>query len=338
MHRILIAFLSCASLSCTGYRSKQAGTNFVSPSSGILQTEPPASTVSSPPYSGGRATVKVMTLNILNGANGAYADSHIVHAIQVSTADIVGIQEAKGDSLARLASKLTGWSSFQIDIDTAILTRFKIIGPAGKHGAQIRLPQGGDLYIFSVHNVPYPYEPYDIRDGKLTSRSAVENSARTFRLPLTQNFLQDLKTYMASGAPVFLVGDFNEPSHRDWTPAAAQAGIHPFAVSWPTSMAIEAAGFVDTYRAAHPNEVQYPGYTWSTKPAAGEVFDRIDFVYADAESRVLGSATIGDAAAIPADIVSTPYWSDHGGVMSTLLIKSEAKGPSLPLNLFFEGS
>lgn len=350
--KFVISLTSFAILGCSGYQASQGTSTGAKSANGEAGSQPtspsPVSTpapnptpiptpipnptttpsptpVTTPAYSGTRTTVKVMTLNIRNGVNYPYADSETVHAIQTSVADIVGLQEATGDSLSRLAAKLTGWSSLQVDSDTAILTRYQIVGPVGRHGAQIRLPEGGTVYIFTVHDVPYPYEPYDIRDGILTNPASVEESARIHRLALTQSYLEDVKPYLSSGAPVFLVGDFNEPSHKDWTVAAAQAGLHPFAVSWPTSVAIENAGLVDTYRTAHPNEVGFPGYTWTTKPDAREVFDRIDFVYADSASQVLASQTVGDSVAIPADIVSTPYWSDHGGVVTTLTIKAEAR-------------
>ena len=48
----------------------------------------------------------------------------------------------------------------------------------------------------------------------------------------------------------FLVGDFNEPSHLDWSAEAAAAGLHfGLAVPWPTSRTAEGAGLVDVYRA-----------------------------------------------------------------------------------------
>ena len=92
------------------------------------------------------------------------------------------------------------------------------------------------------------------------------------------------------------------------------------------SKAIVDAGYVDTYRVAHPNEVASPGITWTTTPAQSEPLDRIDFVYADPGSKVIASYTVGDGVKIPADIISTPagiYWSDHAGVMSILNIKAD---------------
>ena len=65
-------------------------------------------------------------------------------------------------------------------------------------------------------------------------------------------------------APIFVVGDFNEPSYLDWTEAAAKAGRHPMKVEFPTSLTMAKAGFTDAYRTVHPDEMAKPGFTWTT--------------------------------------------------------------------------
>jgi peptidoglycan hydrolase-like protein with peptidoglycan-binding domain len=287
--------------------------------------------------SGATMQTKVLALNLKNpwGYTTTHTEyvsavSRLVTTIQHTEADIVGVQELHPDVFARLTTHLSGWSSLSINGDVGVFTRYKILGPAGSSGAKIQLPTGGVAYIFVVHLGSAPYQPYDIRDGNLTCNTvAVEQAARAARLSQTQAALNDAKPYLASGAPVFLVGDFNEPSHLDWTATAAVSGLHRCAVSWPTSKAMVDAGFVDTYRAARPNEVASPGITWTTQPAANEVLDRIDFVYADPASKVITSYTVGDGVHIPADLISAPYggyWSDHAGVMSILTIKADFPG------------
>jgi exodeoxyribonuclease III len=46
------------------------------------------------------------------------------------------------------------------------------------------------------------------------------------------------------------------------------ADQQPVEVAWPTTLALEDEGFVDTYRAVHPDPVERPAYTWTptTKP------------------------------------------------------------------------
>ncbi len=67
-----------------------------------------------------------------------------------------------------------------------------------------------------------------------------------------------------AGIPLFLTGDFNAPSHLDWTEASVGSLPHmKYAVDWPVSQAVGDFGFVDTFRAANPDPVADPGRTWT---------------------------------------------------------------------------
>ena len=94
-----------------------------------------------------------------------------------------------------------------------------------------------------------------------------------------------MSSALASGNPVFLVGDFNEPSHLDWTQEAANQGLNfGMKVDWPTSHSVTNAGLTDAFRQVRPDEVLDRGETWTPGYPApnvdlNEVHDRIDFVY-----------------------------------------------------------
>ncbi len=112
----------------------------------------------------------------------------------------------------------------------------------------------------------------------------------------------------------FVFGDFNEPSHHDWVDATVKAGLQPLVVPYPTEKAIEARGFVDTFRAVYPDPVAKPGLTWTptTSPSdKDDHHDRIDFALAKAEKLEVLSAGILGEKAPEADIVVTPWPSDH---------------------------
>jgi exonuclease III len=122
-------------------------------------------------------------------------------------------------------------------------------------------------------------------------------------------------------AAAFIFGDFNEPSFRDWTERAVAAKHQPIAVRYPTTLAIEEQGFVDAFRAAFPDEVAKPGFTWTptTEPSDPEDHhDRIDFVFARAPNLVVEKAGIVGEKAPEADIVVTPWPSDHRAVAATV--------------------
>ena len=65
---------------------------------------------------------------------------------------------------------------------------------------------------------------------------------------------------------MFLVGDFNSPSHLDWTEATMK--VRPaikFPVEWPASKLLADSGFTDSYRAAHPDPVKESGAHLDTR-------------------------------------------------------------------------
>ena len=80
---------------------------------------------------------------------------------------------------------------------------------------------------------------------------------------------------------------------------------------------MENEGFVDAFRVVFPDEVAKPGFTWtpSTEPTDPEDHhDRIDFVFARAPKLEVLSAGIVGEKAPEADIVVTPWPSDHRAV------------------------
>jgi len=200
------------------------------------------------------------------------------------------------------------------------------------HSVMMQLPNVGEppsepwVRRVNIHFTDFPYQPYQIfgipygdapflRSGAEAAQAAAK--ARGAGVAL---LVEDLKA--AEGADAaFIFGDFNEPSHRDWTARTAAAGRHPFAVEFPTAGAVEAQGFVDAYRAAHPDEVAKPGYTWEAiaRPADVEVHhDRIDFVFARGASLAVEQARIFGEKSPEADFVVMPWPSDHRAVAATV--------------------
>ena len=114
---------------------------------------------------------------------------------------------------------------------------------------------------------------------------------------------------------IILVGDFNEPSHLDWTLEAANQGLNfGFEVNWPISSNLELIGMVDTYREIFPNPIQYPGYTWTPVQSSNEVHDRIDFIYYSGKMDLQEVYLVGPDHL--SDIVIDYFESDHRAVFS----------------------
>lgn len=224
----------------------------------------------------------VMSFNVL------YSTSvqSTLETIRQTKADIVGLQEANEQRIKAVADSL-GYFYHSFDKtsgnlskdDTGILSRYRITRKFDD-GVIVELPGPQEIGIFSLHLSPYPYEPYDFRDGKIKTSEEAEQSAKNTRMPELSPALLTIDSLLKTGLPVFLTGDFNEPSHLDWTSDAAKNSMHfGQVVEWPCSKAVLNLDLKDSYRLHNPDEVLKNGITWTTNESENEVYDRIDFVY-----------------------------------------------------------
>ncbi|MFP6629170.1 MAG: endonuclease/exonuclease/phosphatase family protein [Myxococcota bacterium] len=273
-------------------------------------------------------TVSVFTYNaeVFNSA------SDTSNVIQQVDADIVGLQErsvfffggfeaSDAAALGYHYHEFAGTAANLNSLDTAVLSRFPIVETYAD-GVKIELAPGSFAYVFDVHLEPFPYQPYDISDGLINTEAEAIADATATRGAGMASVLSQMSAPLSSGDPVFLVGDFNEPSHLDWTQAAANAGLNLGfgAVDWPTSGDAESAGLLDAFRVVRPDEVGDPGETWTPEPGVNEVHDRIDMIYFAGNDVAVTDAQIVGESAVNADLVVSPWVSDHRGVLADFLI------------------
>ena len=276
--------------------------------------------------------LSVMTQNIFYGgddydlstggfcavANGCPRALHrLAHIIEVSGADVVGVQEAE-DNTRRLA-RLLGWHASP---QAHVISRFPILDPPHSHGifTYVEPVPGRVVAVANTHLPSTPYGPYKVQKG--WSRHRVMKLERTLRVTALAPVLRRLPRLADRGIPVFLTGDFNSPSYLDWTPAVAKARPKvPYAVRWPASKALADAGFGDSYRDVHPDPVADPGYTWSPggpETRKHDFFDRIDWVLHDGPATTVASRLLGERGNPQVDLAfKVPYPTDHRGVVST---------------------
>ena len=281
---------------------------------------------------GEASSVRVMSYNVYRGGTKrGQALSQTAKVIQEAKADVVGLQEI-GDNAETLAL-LLGWNHYG-----PILTRYEIVEEK-RDGIKVKLPSGQEAYIFNLHLPSNPYQPYQLlgiqpkwhkhKDTPFikTEAEAIDG-AKEARGRDIARLLRVVRLLPDQETPVFVVGDFNEPSHLDWTEAAAQSGRHPMKVEFPSSKEFAKAGFGDAYRRVYPDEMAKPGFTWSplTKPDnPKDHHDRIDFVYFKGKGvKVTDTKIVGENSE-NADIVVTPYPSDHRAVVATFTLSNEAK-------------
>jgi hypothetical protein len=272
----------------------------------------------------------VMSFNVWTSEGSSSGRDGIVSAVQAGGADIVGFQEMGGGHGTTVANAL----GMYYDSGSMIASRYRILDTSFSHGVRVELAPGHEAYIFNVHLRHYFYGPYQLAgieyvggplydpDNPADLEAVVQDQIDS-RGAAIAAVLSEMADALSSGLPVFLTGDFNEPSHLDWSAAAAAAGVHSAAVPWPTSIEVHNAGLSDSYRVVHPDEVARPGNTWS--PVFGpheinqgvpEPQDRIDLVYyAGLGVTPTRSDTVGPADGI-SEIGVAGFPSDHRGVTS----------------------
>lgn len=253
-----------------------------------------------------KMTVRVMTYNIWYGGEQInFRDT--VDAIKHSKADIVGLQECDAN-LHKLA-ELCGLQ--YVDERRFIISRFPIFdsGRTGRrtedgpgayaiHGldsnavhAWILIAPGKVIAFANTHQNWDPYGPdLAAAGGTPEELMALEEAARGEDVRALTEACREIAQ---TSTPFFLTGDFNCPSHLDWTEdmVGAQPQIrYPF--DWPSSRSLTDIGLIDTFRSMHPHAHKKHGITFGPgQPAplpmnADQYRDRIDFIYASGDIEV----------------------------------------------------
>jgi exodeoxyribonuclease-3 len=292
-------------------------------------------------------TLRVMSYNIWGGgANEGKGIDETVAAIRAAGADIVGLQETRlesdpctaevcpavGVSVAPAIAAALGWYAYDQTAENgalwanAVISRYPI-GAASPNDLGVPLDvDGKTVWVFNIHHDDEPYQPYQLLGIEYGPAPYIKTEAEAVKFanetrgPAMELLFADMA--LAEGAAaVFVTGDFNEPSLHDWTPEAVAAGQHPVAVRWPTTARLVEAGFLDAYRAVHPDPVAKPAYTWTPRydeTATDDHPDRIDFVFARGTGlRVTGAAIVGEDGP-RSDIKVMPWPSDHRAVVAAV--------------------
>jgi len=277
-------------------------------------------------------TLRIMSFNLWVG--GVQAGQELSQSAAVmKLADVIGMQEthdAAGDNSIKIAKEV-GWHHFAQGGRTAVISRYPITGftPA-KWGVFIEVSPTLTVCLFNVHFPAAPYQPYQLLNipyGQApfisTEAEAIDWAQRSRGGPL-QRMLTELVEVRDTGLPVFVTGDFNEPSHLDWTQRAAEQGTHPLKVAYPTTSRVTEEGLIDTYRTRFPDEIAQPGFTWTPLTQANDTqdhHDRIDFVFADKRFCSVDNCQVVGEDQQSADVVIAPWPSDHRAVLATIKLE-----------------
>ncbi|GAA2871019.1 discoidin domain-containing protein [Nonomuraea rubra] len=272
---------------------------------------------------------------ILDGLNAGRAADDRFSAVQLTTPEDYSVN---GDNL---------WLYTKLEIEK-VYPRYADadISSFNLGGARLGLPNGQHVHAFSLwtwHDGPARHDSHD---------AAIQNLFGLPRTKTTEQILDnDRQRRMAMGkailekaipsfigdddAPVLMGGDLNALPHEDWTAQFANARGHGgLVLPWPYTKLYNDAGFVDTFRYANPDAGRYPGSTFSPLSGYLATPGRIDYVWARGRDvRVLGSRT--DVRRLPRHQDSRldqpyPFYSDHGSVITDVLIRGKGTGPDRP--------
>lgn len=290
----------------------------------------------------------VMTFNTWGaGANEGKTIDETLAVIRRLKPDIIGLQEVRresvpctsvcppdGPSVAGDIAKALGYHFYeQQQVNEALWANAIISKYPVKRGTPndlgIVFDAGGrEVALMNVHLTDYPYQPYQALEIPyddapfLYSEEALVEAAKSARGPALDLLMADLESVKDVDV-VFITGDFNEPSHRDWTARAVAIGRHPLKVAYPSALRLEQAGFIDTYRSFFKDEIVAPGYTWTPTSSPDDMsdhHDRIDYVLVRAASVKVESAVIVGDESDESDIGISPWPSDHRAVVTTVIL------------------
>ncbi|KAL1960363.1 hypothetical protein VTO42DRAFT_8323 [Malbranchea cinnamomea] len=284
--------------------------------------------------------LRVMTFNMWHGGTQVnnYHEKQLRFVLE-SGADIIGLQEATSDHAIRLGEAL-GWHHWQSSQSVGIISRYPIVEEYGEinRAGGVRISLNGnsrrksEINFWSTHLGYNPYGPYDFCYDHMSFEQVLEREAQSGRTPQITELLGGIQSQLnnSKNVPVILVGDFNAPSHLDWTEALREknCGIADF--PWPTSVLPTKSGFIDSFRVAHPDPAAEAGVTWSPlfpfhngDSGNPEPQDRIDFIYHTKEKlSVMDSQRLVVGNPKPSPHHKHNKWtSDHAAVLTHYHLK-----------------
>jgi endonuclease/exonuclease/phosphatase family metal-dependent hydrolase len=260
------------------------------------------------------STLRLLNMNLWFGGNMVMGGPQMLtNVINEVNPNVVILQEAPqflDPLVASLQFLGKNYHAKSAGEDIALLSKWPIekaeVIPGTDNAMaafHLQHPSAGKMVIGSVHLDHTHYAPvmprgYDPKQEQLASygemtpvndgASLLQEDALSARATQMQAGLEYLKALEAT-TPVVLAGDFNQPSHLDWTNATAQEFEHNGAVvEWPHSKMMQGAGFTDAWRSLYPDPLEKPGFSWPSH-AFGEGYtgwapkaderERIDYVY-----------------------------------------------------------
>lgn len=291
--------------------------------------------------------LKVMTYNAWHGW-GQINNGHRkgIESIIRSDADIIGMQEStdnasgQGGYQPQKVAEALGWF-YRVGSSGSlgVLSRYPVtdatLVAGSAQGAKIQVTENPkqEVILMNCHLDYQRYGPYAAQVAGATEASVLAEERASQRDEQIDALMTGMVSILANAGevPVFLTGDFNAPSHLDWTPATARNHGGVEAVAWPTSTRVLGDGMKDSFREVHPKPELLEGVTWSPIFKESEAQDRIDFVYykgvgvtpvASEGFTTEIEVTVGSWGASTTPVLNNTWPSDHASVVTVFKMAS----------------
>lgn len=189
--------------------------------------------------------------------------------------------------LEQKGAKYYGFNSYDSGLLSSVpITDSLVVYPEkDDHGSIYGLHcdwNGHKLAVYTAHLDYLNDAYYDVRgyDGSTwqeipiptSAEEVLRRNALSLRDEAMTAFLEQAAKDEAEGRLVILGGDFNEPSHLDWTEATRYLyDHHGLVIAWPQTQSLEKAGFIDAYREKWPDPLAHPGFTFPADNPAVDV-------------------------------------------------------------------
>lgn len=214
----------------------------------------------------------------------------IIDELVRTDADFVMFSEVRNYNDTRFCDRITNalkerdltYYSFYSE-DSGLLSKHPIIDSAAifplnnDHGTIYKLiadVNGTEVAVYTAHLDYLSCAYYDVRgyDGNTWAElekpltnidSILQKNVASMRDDAIKLFVKDADKELKKGRLIFLGGDFNEPSHLDWTEETKNMGDHQgLVIPWDVTTMLDENGFKDSFREMYPDPVKNPGYTY----------------------------------------------------------------------------
>ena len=257
--------------------------------------------------SGDSAELRVMVFNVLTGGNansqfdrgsalhGKSRVERIGEIVEESGAEVVFVCEEYGN--AELRSVLEGIGLKRLTSGPRGSAIYSSLPGLEISTSLARIQWGEVSFVAKVeHWPPSPYGPMILQEAMAQGGHYDERwlLAQSDKGRFYVDTYRSMHPFLNGGNDLIMGGDFNEPSHLDWTERYEQEGADRWvenALSTPLRMKVGWKGsrmltspelfaeelgvmgdmvkLTDAYRQVHPDEVARPGDTWTPRYANG---------------------------------------------------------------------